>query len=132
MALVVVNNGENIALSYLVNKVTTPENLVYKLFATNITPGETDTAGTYTEATGGGYSTKAALTGANWTIATGTASYTDLVWTFTGALTTNPTIYGYYVVRASTGDLVFAESFTGFTPASNGDSLTITPQITAS
>lgn len=132
MTLVVVNNGEAIALGYYVNK-NTPENLKYCLFATNITPAETDTAGTYTEAAGGGYA-NITLTGASWTItpgAPGTAAYAQQTYTFTGALTTNPTIYGYYVLRASTGDLMHAEAFSSFTPANNGDNIKLTPQITA-
>ena len=133
MALVVVNNGETIALSYLVNKVTTPENLVYRLYANNITPAETDVAGTYSEASGGGYASKT-LTGGSWTVTPGaptTATYAAQVWTFTGALNGNATVYGYYVTRASTGDLVFAEAFSAFQPATAGDNLTINPQITA-
>ena len=67
MALVVVNNGESIALQYLTNKAATPENLVLRLFTSNTTPAETDTAGTYTEASGSGYAA-ITLTGASWTV----------------------------------------------------------------
>lgn len=133
MPLVVCNNGEVVALSYLVNKVTTTRDLVYRLFATNVTPAETDTAGSYTEATGGGYAAKT-LTGANWTVTGGaptTASYAQQDYTFTGALTTNATIYGYYVTRVTDADLILAETFTSFTPANNGDKILLTPQITA-
>lgn len=132
MALVVPNTGEVIALQYLVNKAT-PENLVYRLFATNITPAETDTTGTYTEAAGGGYASKT-LTGASWSVVGGApsvASYAAQTYTFTGALTTNPSVYGYYVTRATSGDLVLAEPFTSFTPAASGDNIILTPQITA-
>lgn len=132
MALLVPNTGEVIALSLLVNK-TSPENLVYRLFATNITPAETDTAGTYTEAAGGGYAS-ITLTGASWTVTGGapsTAAYAQQTYTFTGALTTNATIYGYYVTQLSSGTLVLAETFTNFTPAANGDNIKLTPQITA-
>lgn len=132
MALVVCNNGELRALGYYVNKET-PEDLVYCLFATNITPAETDTIGTYTEAAGGGYANKT-LTGASWTLtsgAPGTADYAQQTYTFTGALTTNATIHGYFVKRTSTGDLMHAEAFTSFTPANNGDNIKLTPQITA-
>lgn len=132
MTLLVPNVGENIALSYLVGKNTTVRNLVYKLFATNVTPAETDTHTTYTEAAGGGYADKT-LTGASWTVINGaptSASYAQQTWTFTGALTTNPTVYGYYVLRATDGDLVLAETFTPFTPANNGDQILLTPQIT--
>lgn len=133
MTILVPNTGEVIALNYLVNKVTTTRDLIYKLFATNVTPAETDTAGTYTEAAGGGYASKT-MTGASWTVtgaAPSDASYAQQTWTFTGALTTNPTIYGYYVIRATDVDLVLAEAFTSFTPANNGDQILLTPKITA-
>jgi len=133
MTILVPNTGEVIALSYLTNKVAIPENLVYKLFATNVTPAETDTAVSYTEAAGGGYAAKT-LTGANWTVTGGapsSAAYAAQTYTFTGALTTNATIYGYFVIRATTLDLVLAETFSSFTPANNGDNIVLTPQITA-
>lgn len=133
MTILVPNVGENIALSYLVGKTTTVRNLVYKLFATNVTPAETDTHSTYTEATGGGYADKT-LTGASWTVTNGAptqASYAEQTWTFTGALTTNVTIHGYYVLRATDGDLVLAETFSAYTPTTNGDQILLTPRITA-
>lgn len=132
MTILVPNTGEVIALSLLVNK-TSPENLVYKLFATNVTPAETDTAASYTEASGGGYAA-ITMTGASWTVTGGapsTAAYAQQTYTFTGALTTNTTVYGYFVVQASSGTLVLAETFTSFTPAANGDNIKLTPQITA-
>lgn len=133
MTLLVPNVGEGIALSYLVGKTTTVRDLIYRLFATNVTPAETDTAGSYTEATGGGYTSKT-LTGASWTVVTGApseASYAQQTWTFTGPLTTNPTVYGYYVTRETDGDLVLAETFSSVTPANNGDQILLTPKITA-
>lgn len=133
MTLLVPNTGEVIALEYLVNKNATQRDLIYGLFATNVTPAETDTAGTYTEAAGGGYAAKT-LTGASWTVNGGApseASYAQQTWTFTGALTTNATIYGYFVIRATDVDLVLAETFTSFTPANNGDQILLTPKITA-
>jgi len=132
MALLVPNVGENIALSYLIGKTTTVRDLIYRLFATNVTPAESDTAGTYTEAAGGGYASKT-LTGSSWTVTNGApteASYAQQTYTFTGALTTNPTVYGYYVTRVTDADLVLAETFTSFTPANNGDAILLTPKIT--
>ena len=132
MTLLVPNVGENIALAYLVGKTTTVRDLIYRLFATNVTPAETDTAGSYTEAAGGGYANKT-LTGASWTITNGaptSAAYAQQTWTFTGALTTNGTVFGYYVTRVTDADLVLAETFTSFTPANNGDQILLTPQIT--
>lgn len=133
MTLIVSNNGETIALSLLVNKVSVTENLVYRLFTNNITPAHTDTAGTYTEAVGGGYASKT-LTGATWGMSGGApevAAYPLQTWTFTGPLTTNFTIYGYYVTRVSTGDLVYAEAFSNFVPTNVGDQILLVPQISA-
>lgn len=133
MTLLVPNVGENIALSYLVGKTTTVRDLIYRLFATNVTPAETDTAGSYTEAAGGGYASKT-LTGGSWTVTNGApteAAYAQQTWTFTGTLTTNPTVYGYYVTRVTDADLVLAETFTSFTPTNNGDQILLTPKITA-
>lgn len=132
MTILVPDTGEVIALQYLVNKGT-PEDLKYCLFTNNITPSETDTAATYTLASGGGYADKTMI-GANWTVSGGApsqATYAAQTWTFTGALTTNPTIYGYIVKRATSGDLVLAETFTSFTPAASGDNIVLTPKITA-
>ncbi len=133
MTLLVPNVGENIALSYLVGKTTTVRDLIYRLFATNVTPAETDTAASYTEAAGGGYASKT-LTGASWTVTNGaptSAAYAQQTWTFTGPLTTNGTVFGYYVTRVTDADLVLAETFSSFTPTNNGDQILLTPQITA-
>lgn len=130
MTLLVPNTGEVIALSLLVNKISVPEDLKYCLFTNNITPSETDTSATYTLAAGAGYA-DITLAGANWTVTGGApsaATYAQQTWTFTGA---HATIYGYIAKRATTGDLVLAETFTSFTPAANGDNLRLTPQITA-
>lgn len=132
MTILVPNVGENIALSYLIGKTTTVRDLIYRLFATNVTPAETDTAGSYTEAAGGGYASKT-LTGASWTVTNGAptdAAFAQQTWTFTGVLTTNPTVYGYYVTRVTDADLVIAETFTSFTPTNNGDQILLTPHIT--
>jgi len=132
MTLLVPQVGEEKFLRHALN-TTAPENQTLKLFATNITPAETDTAGTYTEAAGGGYAA-IGLTGANWGYAgpsPTTATYNaQQVFTFTGPLTTNPTIYGYFVVEATSGVLLWVEQSTPFTPATNGDQYKITPKIT--
>jgi hypothetical protein len=132
MAIVVPNVGEVIALNLFFNKAT-PENQVLRLFATNITPAETDTAGTYTEAAGGGYANKA-LTGTSWTVTGGapsTAAAGVQTFTFTGPLTTNATVFGYYVTQTTSGILMFAESFASFTPTNNGDNIALTLNFTA-
>ena len=96
------------------------------------TLGSGSVAGQLTEAVGGGYAAQA-LTAANWTTtpATPTSSAQPAkTFTFTGALTGNPAILGYYITRAD-GTLIGAEALpTPFTPTTAGDSLIVTPQLT--
>lgn len=133
MTIVVPNVGEGLALKNFINKET-PQNQKLKLFASNTTPAETDTAGTYTEATGGGYAEKA-LTGASWTLTEGAPSdvaAAEQTWTFTGPLTTNTTVFGYYVVQTTSGTLMWAErDASPFDPTNNGDQIKLTPVLTA-
>lgn len=134
MALLVPNTGEVIALQYLVNKVATPENLVLHLFKSNTTPAEADVAGTYTEANFTGYAS-IPLTGASWTVTGGapsSASYAQQTFTSTAG-SQNQDIYGYYLTRLGSADLVYAERFTDgpYNIANNGDAIKITPTITA-
>ena len=130
LALLVPNGGEDIALAYLVNN-DVPENLVLRLYQNNITPGETDTAGTYTEATFTGYSS-ITLTGASWSVTGSTASYAQQTFTST-ADQASQSIYGYYMTRVTSLDLVYAERFTDgpYTIVNNGDNIKITPSISA-
>jgi hypothetical protein len=134
MALVLADIGADEFLKVYFNndRPTGGNNLTLKLFATNVTPAQTSTAASFTEATGGGYAAKT-LTNGSWTVTVGNdpsdAVYAQQVFTFTGALTTNPTIYGYYVVDAD-NTLVWAELLSSsFTPANNGDHLDITPKF---
>lgn len=131
MALVVPNNGEGDALEYIVNRAT-PQNLVMRLYASNTTPAETDTAGTYTEYSATGYSA-ITLTGASWGApsegAPSSIAFAQQTYTMTGA----GDAYGYYMTRASSGRIALAERFTGapFSIPSGGGTIKVTPQITA-
>lgn len=132
MAGRLVDNGEDIALRYLVGKTASTENLVLRLYKSNTTPADADVAGTYTEADFTGYSA-VTLTGASWTVTPGdptTASYAQQSFA-SSANQTAQSVYGYYVTRASTGDLVFSERFsTGpFTIQNNGDTIKVTPAL---
>jgi len=134
MALTLVDVGADEILKTYFNN-TRPaggNNHTLKLFATDVTPVDTHTAGSYTEAAGGGYASKT-LTNGSWTVTTGNdpsdATYAQQTITFTGALTTNPNVYGYFVVDAD-GVLIYAEKLTApFTPANNGDNIKITPKF---
>lgn len=113
------------------NRAAGGNDLTLRLFTNNVTPGEGDTAATYTEATGGGYAAKT-LTMGSWTVGDNGAGVKQAVYAqqdfvFTGALTTNPNVYGYYVTDAD-GVLQWAEELDDpYTPAQNGDTLSIDP-----
>lgn len=132
MTLLVPNNGEGDALSYFVNK-STPENLVLRLFKSNTTPGETDTAGSYTEADFTGYAA-ITLTGASWTVTEGApsnAAYAQQTFT-SSAGSQSQNVYGYYLTRASSGRIAYAERFSDgpYTIVNNGDQIKVTPTVT--
>ena len=128
MSLVVPNTGEVLALERFLK--TSDETL--KLFTNNITPAETDTDATYTECSITGYSAKT-LTAASWTVTGGAPSdgtYAEQTFTFTGGF--GATVYGYFVVDAGVGTLMWAERDSSpYTPANNGDQIKLTPTLTA-
>ena len=133
MALVVPNVGAVLALKNFLNH-TAPQNQTLKLFKSNTTPGETDTAVTYTVADFTGYS-DASLTGTSWTVTEAdpaSAAYAQQTFT-SSAGSQNQNVYGYYAVQASSGILMFAERFTDgpYNIANNGDAIKVTPTITA-
>lgn len=132
MSIVVPNVGEEVVLDKYVDE----EVLTLKLFSNNVVPAETDTAATYTEVTGGGYSSKALAAG-SWTVTPGNpsvATYAQQIFAFTGPTTAPGTIYGYYVVDVL-NVLRWAERFPAanvpLTPVS-GSSIRITPRFECS
>jgi len=135
VAGVIPNSGENLALELLVNKGTSLRNLVLKLFQNNVTPGETDTASTYTEADFTGYSA-VTLTGSSWALTPGAPSQAVFAQqTFTSSADqSTQNVYGYYLVTDTDGTLVAAERFSDgpYQVANNGDAIKVTPIIRAS
>lgn len=83
------------------------------LYSNDITPGEGNTVGTYTEVTGGGYVSKLLNFGL-WTVTSGDPSYGDyntpLDFSFTGVIGGSTFARGYYI-KDSTGILWYAERF---------------------
>lgn len=130
MTIVVPNVGEGRILNNFLNKVA-PQDATLKLYTNNVTPAETDTASTYTEATGSGYAAKN-LVAANWTVTEGAPSdgtAAEQTFTFSGAL---GNVYGYYLVQTSSGILLWAERFSSAPQViqNDGDQIKITPKIT--
>ena len=132
MTLRIPNVGEGNMLEMIVNK-TAPENLILKLFTSNTTPADTDTASTYTEASFTGYTAKT-LTGASWTVTTGApseASFAQQSFT-SSASQTAQTVYGYYVIQTTSTELMWSERFTDgpYTVTNNGEEIRVTPKLT--
>jgi hypothetical protein len=133
MALILTDLGaDQILKAYFNNAWPTSKNLKLRLYCNNYTPVDTSVLGSFTEAAGGGYAA-ISLANGSWTVTTGNdpsdAVYAEQTFTFTGALTTNTTVYGYYLEDndGSTGAPVFAELLgTPFVPANNGDTLKLT------
>ena len=136
MAGVLVNNGEDRMLGLLVNKSGyTLAGLTLRLYKNNVTPAETDTAATYTEATFTGYAAVSLATG-DWTLTPGNPSSAAAAQkSFTSSADqTAQDIYGYYLTENAANTLVAAELFAAgpYTIANNGDIIKVTATITQS
>jgi hypothetical protein len=128
---VIPDAGENKLVAISVGKEA-QENFTLKLFTNDYTPVEGSVAGSFTEATFTGYSAKT-LTTSSWTVASAIASYAAQTFTSTAG-SQNQSVYGYYIVGASSGIIIAAERFADgpYVIVNNGDSITVTPSITGS
>jgi hypothetical protein len=131
MALIVPNTAEIFILGYVLNKQT-PEDVDIRLFVNDYIPTEADTVANYIEAVGGGYA-KIDLVPSSWSILPGNptvAQHAQVSWTFTGPV--GP-VYGYYITRRTSNDLVWAERFTNgpYNIQNNNDQIRVTPRLTA-
>src|SRR4051812_14736760 len=102
MTLVLARVGAVIALKALLNN-TAGQDQTMKLYQNNITPADTDTAGTYTEATFTGYAAKALTGGASWSFTAATPSHADAAaQTFTSSANqASQSIYGYFFIQTT-------------------------------
>lgn len=132
MALILTDVGADEFLKIVFNndRATADNHFYLRLFVNNVNPAQSGIS--YTEASGGGYAAKT-LSNGSWTVTVGNdpsdAVYALQTFTFTGPLTTNTTVYGYYVTDGD-GVVLWAEKFTtSFTPADNGDNIKVTPKF---
>ena len=135
MTILIPSASEATDLSFMLGAAV-PGNQLLKLFVSNTTLADTTIASDLTEMSTLGYAAKT-LTKTSWTVTAGatgaaaTAVYAAQTWTFTSG--TAVTAYGYYVVDSTTGLLLWAETFASAKVLQNtGDTITITPTITAS
>lgn len=133
MPLVFANSGELLVVQWMLKATSTPENLTLKLFKNDYVPTATSAAGDFVEADFTSYSAKT-LSRGTWqspSTVSGKASiaYDTAPQTWTCGTAGN-TIYGYYVVGASSGTLIYAERFGSSRTLGNGDSLNVQPLLT--
>jgi hypothetical protein len=136
MPLLVPDVGEVELLKRVLYSNAGSENWTLKLYKTNVTPAEGDTAGSYTEADFTNYVAKtltSSQSASTWAVPTTTSGTTSSTygsspqsWT---CGTTGNTIYGYYVVGATSAVLLFAELFATARTLASGDVLNLTPKI---
>lgn len=131
MAGVAFNQGTGIALEALVNK-TAPQTLILKLYKNNHTPAAGDDESDYTEADFTGYSAKT-LTGASWGLTPGAPSlisYAAQQFT-SSADQTLQTLYGWYLVQATSGKAIAAGLFdVALEIDTNGQTFLVAPSFT--
>lgn len=113
------------------------ENLSLRLFKNNITPADSDVAGTYTVADFTGYSNvtlTSSQSAGTWAVPTAvsnkaTSTYgTNATWT----ATSDQTVYGWYMLFSSSGIIAASQAFAGGGKAlvgANSDQLTIVPRL---
>lgn len=130
MTIQITNNGELLALKYLIGELTSTERLKIKLFKNDITPDSDSVTGDFTEATFTGYASVLLDT---WTITPGTTpeAVHSLISFESTADQTSENIYGYFIVRTSTNDIVGSKRFTGapYAMQNLGDVIAITPTL---
>ena len=133
MALLMVDQGEQILGELMVNKTTTSQDLVLRLFKNNYVPVDASTEANFTEADFTGYAA-VTLTGASWTVtpnAPTLCTYAQQTFTCTVAPGSPMPIYGYYLTQFTSGKLMWAEVFTGgpYTITYVGDLIKVTPNL---
>jgi hypothetical protein len=123
--------GADRALELIVGQAA-PDNLTLHLFSNDVEPSLSDTAETYTEVHGGGYSPKT-LDGNEWLISDGLAQYAPQEFLFTDIPRPHH-VFGYFVLQGTS--LLWAARFEPqdnppFRPPFNvtglGDKIIVTP-----
>lgn len=133
MALKIPNEGELQLLDKcLKNAQVADENYTLKLFKNDYTPTDADTSASYTVADFDGYADKP-LTRAGWNAAiTNAGNEAESTYSAEQSWTCNAgsqAIYGYYVLGATSGKVLWAERFAITRTLAGGDQLKMTPKF---
>lgn len=138
MAIVVPNISDQYMLGIILNKITgdgSPPvpggNKKLKLFSNNLVPSKTTVLGDVTETTAPGYSS-IILNGANWSTSNVGGNNIAEYPTQTFIITSNASIFGYYLTDSSDSNLIWLERFSTapFQLPGGGGVITITLKIT--
>ncbi len=134
MALVIPDAAEVVWLTRALYGDASAEDLSLRLASNNITPAESDVAGTYTVATFTGYANKtitSSQSGSTWAVPTTSAGTTSSTYatTQTWSPTSSQTLYNLYYLFATSGTIAAAESLGGARTVANGDSFSIIPKF---
>lgn len=132
MGLIIPNEGELELLDKMLKvALLVDEDYLLKLYKNNYTPDANSTAANFTEADFSGYSAKT-LVRASWNTSTtvsGKASTSYPQQTWTCGVTTND-IYGYYVLGADSGVVLWAERFANTKTLEENDVINLTLRFT--
>jgi len=133
--MIVISSGAEIEL---LNKILRKdENVILKLYKNNYTPVAGSVAGSFTVADFTGYSNKT-LAKTSWPIASNvspvspctdieaSSSYAEQSWTCGSS---GNTVYGYYVIGATSNVLLWADKFSAARTIAEGDILRIVPKF---
>jgi hypothetical protein len=130
MTLIIPADGQLALLNKCLQE--TDEVLSLRLYNNNKVPRLDDVVGNYTETIFTDYERKE-ITGDGWDTSVNAYGVAEAVYSTTFSWTcgsTGDTVYGYYVVGADSGVLLWAEAFDEKYVMTEGDILTITPQFT--
>ena len=139
MSMVIPHEGEIVLLNNLLAGGAL-ENWTLKLFSNNVTPALTDTSATYTVASFTGYADKTLTrtqSGSTWAAAAGTGSVLEASDAYSAygasaqswSATSSQTIYGYYILGATSGKVIAAEKFASAVNLINPSTITVQPSL---
>ena len=109
------------------------ENLTLKLYKTSVVFAESDVAATYTVADFTNYADvtlTSSQSGSTWAVPTTSAGVTSSTYGTNAVWSpgSSQTVYGLYLLGASSGTLVAVDAFAAGLPLTNGATLTVTPK----
>jgi len=134
MPIVCPTEGATQLLDKMLSKaLSVDENYTLKLYQNNYVPTTASTATSFTECTFVGYSALT-LTRAGWNASVVSGTVAEATYgttcTFTLSSGASQTVYGAFVLGATSGKVLMAEAFATPRVLGVGDSLTYTPSVT--